>query len=249
MEGWKESAESADDVDSWAMVTKTLVVPVAFDSCLGRSPGSPYCSCCSGCYWRWGVEEAVHCEVVYMSWSRLGSPHGYEWAIVEEATAVWAASDPSMASISAKSSVWEKVRNWFSSPCSFSSACARAGGAPATDSPLALQVWVSESPIAYPCWSVVSSLSQTISAGRDRKAHSRRGTPGFGGGVLCSQGCEGARKNQGGEPKGRKRKQATHNITWTRRAEGREEGFGWKGRIGWQESFGIHTMAEKPSQG
>lgn len=43
------------------------------------------------------------------------------------------------------------------------------------DSPLALQVWVSESPIAYPCWSVVSSLPQTISAGRGRKARSRGG--------------------------------------------------------------------------
>lgn len=78
MEGCLESAESAGGVDLWAKVTRLMAVPVASDSDSGRSPVSPYCSCCFGGCWRWEVEEVVHCEAVCRSWSRLDSPRGYE---------------------------------------------------------------------------------------------------------------------------------------------------------------------------
>lgn len=179
VEGCLESEESGDGVDLWAMVTRMMAVPVALDSGSGRSPGSPCCSCCSGGCWRWEVEEVVHCEVVCRSWSRLGSPRGYEWAFAEAATVVWVASALSMASISARSSVWGKAQSLISSPCSFSSACWRAKEALATDSPLASPVWASESPIVDPCWSVISDLPQTIYAERHCEAHSRRAAPGL----------------------------------------------------------------------
>lgn len=78
VEGCLESAESADGVDLWAMVTRMMAVPVVFDSGSDRSPGSPCCSCCSGGCWRWEVEEVVRCEAACKSWSRLGSHRGYE---------------------------------------------------------------------------------------------------------------------------------------------------------------------------
>lgn len=79
----------------------------------------------------------MHREAVYKSWSRLGFHRGCGSASAEEATAVWVASAPLMASISARPSAWEKARNLISSPCSFSSACVWAEGAPAMGSPLA----------------------------------------------------------------------------------------------------------------
>lgn len=109
------------------------------------------------------------------------------------------------------------------------------------DSPLALLVWASESPIACPCCAVVSR----------RQGSFETSGAGSGGGELCSQGCEGARKNQGGEPKGRKRNEAGHNITWARRTGGRAEGSRWKGLQdrGGRNPLGYTRWAGKPSQG
>lgn len=60
------------------------------------------------------------------------------------------------------------------------------------DSPLALQVWVSESPIAYPCWSVVSRLPPNyICRTRPQSSLKRRRGAWIGIGVLCRQGSEG----------------------------------------------------------
>lgn len=82
------SGENAGGVGLLAMVMRLMVVPAAVDSGWDHSPMSRCCSCCSGCCWRWEVEEAVHREAVYRSWSRPGSHREYGWASAEGATAV-----------------------------------------------------------------------------------------------------------------------------------------------------------------
>lgn len=233
-------------MDLWATVTRMMAVP-ALGSGSDRSPGSPCCSCCSGGCWRWEAEEVVHCEAACRSWSRLGFPREYEWVFAEEATVVWVASALSKAAISARSSVWGKAQSLISSPCSFSSACGRAKEAPGTDSPLASPVWASESPIGDPCWSVISDLPQTISAGWGLRGLFKTGGAWVGDGVVCSQGCKGTRKNQGGEPNERKRKQATHNITRARRRGTRRgvrmEGQDWVAGILWDTHDGREAQS------